>query len=68
MYRRSEHELKQGIKLLRERLKHQQSEVVQARKKLGLPAFGKRYLARMKSNCEATRKMLRGYEKALKRR
>ena len=61
-------QLKAGVKVLEERLKHQRSEVVQAEKRLGEPGYNKWYLSRMRRNCEATEKMLKGYQRAIKRR
>jgi len=65
---KTEKQLQKGIKVLKERLKHQRSEVVQAQKRLGEPGYNKWYLARMRRNCQATENMLNGYKKALDKR
>lgn len=47
-----------AIKILTKRLKHQQEEVKEAKRNLGLPAFSKAYLNRMVGNVNQTKKML----------
>ena len=51
------------VQLLIERLKHQQSEVREAQKKLGSPGFSAAYLKRMVGNCAQTKKALAYYKK-----
>ncbi|MCQ2605370.1 MAG: hypothetical protein MJ204_02615 [Bacteroidales bacterium] len=51
------------LKLLKTRLKHQHSEVVEAKKNLGKPGFTKAYLQRMAANEEQTKRMIKKYEK-----
>lgn len=55
-----------AIKILEKRLKHQQTEVVEARRNLGLPAFSKAYLNRMIGNVKLTKKMLTQLKKKAK--
>lgn len=54
------------IKILEKRLKHQQEEVKEARKNVGLPAFSKAYLNRMVGNVKQTKKMLFALKKRVK--
>lgn len=55
-----------AIKILTKRLKHQQEEVKEAKRNLGLPAFSKAYLNRMIGNVNLTKKMLVALKKRVK--
>ena len=48
--------------MLKDRLKHQQSEVKEAKKKLGTPGYTKAYLKRMQGNVCQTKKLIKKYE------
>lgn len=52
------------IKLLEKRLKHQKSEVAEAKKNLGKDGFTKSYLNRMAGNVKQTEFLLRKYKKS----
>ena len=51
-----------AIRVLRERLRHQTSEVIEAKKNLGKPGYSAAYIRRMIDNCQQTKRMLKKYE------
>ena len=53
---------KETISILKTRLKHQQNEVKEAKKKLGMPGYTQSYLKRMQGNVEQTKKLIKKYE------
>ena len=65
---KSKNELIRGIRVLKERLKHQNEEVENARDKWRMPGYGKRYFYRMIHERDCTRRQIKGYEDAIERR
>lgn len=65
---KSKNELVRGIRVLKERLKHQNEEVENARDKWKMPGYGKRYFYRMIKERDCTKKQLKGYQDAYERR
>ena len=55
-------ETKRILRMLKTRLKHQQSEVKEAKKKFGTPGYTKAYLKRMQGNVCQTKKLIKKYE------
>lgn len=51
-----------AVRVLRSRLRHQLSEVIDAKKNLGKPGYSAAYLRRMQANCQQTKRMIKKYE------